>query len=59
MIDCAYPDCPVPALSQCEACPRTFCSDHRTHSADRQVQEVGAVAYPCACWEHGGFNADA
>lgn len=33
-------------------------ADHGTIGGDRQVQDVGAVAYPSACWMCGGFDAD-
>ena len=62
MIDCAYGDCPVPARHQCEICGKPFCSDHGSVGRDRMEGEEGmqiAVAHPSACWQHGGFNADA
>lgn len=57
--DCSFDDCPIPANYQCENCDSYYCSDHGTPGGDRQVQDVGAVAYPGRCWKCGGFNADA
>ncbi len=34
---------------QCEDCERQFCWEHGQHGCDRQVQDVGAVAYPALC----------
>ena len=56
---CSYDGCPEDSgLSCCDQCNKLFCSDHGTRGGDRQVQDVGAVAYPALCFRHGGFNAD-
>jgi hypothetical protein len=59
MTKCAYPECPVPAIGQCDNCDSNYCFDHGTPGGDRPVQDVGMVAYPARCWKCGGFNADA
>lgn len=60
MSECAYPGCGEPIVSYCEAggsdCDRPFCEDHGTVGGDRLRGEV-LMAYPSACWLHGGFNA--
>jgi hypothetical protein len=55
---CTHPGCFEPAPYQCDHCNGDFCPDHGTKGGDRRVEDVGAVAYPSACWECGGFNAD-
>lgn len=59
--NCEHPLCSPRRVADgwCERCEKAFCSDHGTQGGDRQVQEVGAVAFPSQCWECGGFNADA
>lgn len=59
MITCEYEECPCPAVYCCDNCNTDFCTDHGSQGGDRQVEEVGAVAYPSQCWKCGGFNADA
>jgi hypothetical protein len=56
---CDYPDCSEVAKHSCDSCENWFCVDHGTKGGDRQVQDVGAVAYPACCWNCGGYNADA
>jgi len=56
--DCGHPLCSEPAVAACEICDTPFCSDHGTGSGDRETPGYAAVAYPAACWKHGGFNAD-
>lgn len=56
---CQFLGCAEMERSQCDHCDTSFCEDHGTIGGDRQVQEVGAVAYPSECWKCGGFNADA
>lgn len=51
--------CEAQPAFECDQCLRHFCSDHGTPGGDRQVQDVGAVAYPSLCWLCGGFDADA
>jgi hypothetical protein len=60
LLRCAFPGCFNIADSICECCndEHLFCGDHGTLGGDRQVQDVGAVAVPSACWKCGGFNAD-
>jgi hypothetical protein len=55
---CEYAGCCEDAEYRCETCETEFCPDHGTKGGDRQVEDVGAVAYPSACWKCGGFNAD-
>ena len=57
---CDYPGCGEDAVAECECCKGSthFCEDHGSRGGDRQVQDVGAVAYPGACWKCGGFNVD-
>jgi hypothetical protein len=55
---CQYPGCDNCGTVCCDHCDRYFCPDHGTRGGDRQVQDVGPVAYPSACWDCGGFNAD-
>lgn len=43
--------CLVPAKTQCDLCGEFFCEEHGRVGGDRQVQEVGAVAYPSVCTE--------
>jgi hypothetical protein len=56
---CAYDGCAELAVACCDPCDAPFCADHGSRGGDRQVENVGAVAYPAACWRCGGFNADA
>lgn len=37
----------------CDHCDKPFCAEHGVKGGDRQVQDVGAVAYPSTCWECG------
>lgn len=46
---CCAPDCGDDAPYECENCGKPFCSDHGQRGGDRQVQDVGAVAYPSIC----------
>lgn len=49
---CYHPDCASQErLSQCEnyLCGKWFCEEHGDPGGDRQVQDVGAVAYPSIC----------
>jgi hypothetical protein len=55
---CEYPGCDQLSVGYCDLDDNYFCSDHGTVGGDRQVQDVGAVAYPSQCWNCGGFNAD-
>lgn len=59
MNHCEHLECDRPGYYYCDQCVTRFCSDHGSPGGDRQVQEVGPVAYPSACWKCGGFNADA
>lgn len=36
-------------LYECESCGKSFCWEHGQKGGDRQVQDVGAVAYPSLC----------
>jgi hypothetical protein len=58
---CSYLGCRNLSEAQCECCSDSyhFCSDHGTMGGNRQVEDVGDVAYPSQCWRCGGFNADA
>ena len=47
---CEHPSCGEPAESCCDQCDRWFCAEHGQKGGDRQVQDVGAVAYPALCW---------
>lgn len=57
-IYCERPGCAEPAPYRCDNCGDGFCSDHGSKGGDRQVQDVGAVAYPSQCWACGGFDVD-
>lgn len=59
MNTCRYPGCSESVVSVCDGCNCGFCSDHGTPGGDREVEDVGLVAYPSACWNCWGFNADA
>lgn len=41
--------CLEDADHQCEDCGSWFCWEHGQKGGDRQVQDVGAVAYPSLC----------
>lgn len=41
--------CYESAHYQCENCDNWFCAEHGQKGGDRQVQDVGAVAYPSLC----------
>lgn len=56
---CEHPNCDRSGTASCDQCNRYFCSDHGTAGGDRQIQDVGAVAFPSICWDCGGFNVDA
>lgn len=46
---CLYPDCAAyhdERTYQCVNCDQWFCDEHGTRGGDRQIQDVGAVAYP-------------
>ncbi len=58
-VTCSKPECEEISSHVCELCDNAFCSDHGSVGGDRQVEDVGWVAYPSACWKCGGFNADA
>lgn len=55
---CVYVTCYEPGVYECDKCGSRFCSDHGSAGGDRQVQDVGPVAYPSSCWKCGGYNAD-
>jgi hypothetical protein len=57
-VTCAYYTCSSFAVASCDHCDRGFCSDHGSIGGDRQVEDVGAVAYPSECAKCGGFNVD-
>jgi hypothetical protein len=45
-------DCLETSISTCDQCDRPYCEDHcGQRGGDRQVQDVGAVAYPSLCTE--------
>lgn len=47
---CYSPECPENEdLYECEGCGHWFCAEHGQRGGDRQVQDVGAVAYPSLC----------
>lgn len=46
---CFSADCNEVAHYQCENRDAWFCIDHGQVGGDRQVQDVGAVAYPSIC----------
>ena len=46
---CSAPECEDPAQYTCEVCGARFCAEHGQSGGDRQVQDVGAVAYPALC----------
>ena len=56
--ECSKYGCTNAAECECDHCDRAFCGDHGTKGGDVQVQDVGAVARPSACWKCGGYNAD-
>ncbi|HXJ12304.1 MAG TPA: hypothetical protein VNH19_08525 [Candidatus Limnocylindrales bacterium] len=56
---CSHPGCKEGICYTCDVCDKPFCPDHGSAGGDRQVEDVGAVAYPSLCWLHGGFDADA
>lgn len=41
--------CGDPATRCCDNCDTWFCAEHGQRGGDRQVQDVGAVAYPSLC----------
>lgn len=43
-------DCREQAVACCDICDHWFCRDHGKPGGDRQVQDVGAVAYPSMCY---------
>jgi hypothetical protein len=43
--------CSEDAVGTCDHCDKPFCEEHGTPGGDRQVQDVGAVAYPSTCDE--------
>lgn len=53
-ISCGHPACEMNHVSHCDHCDTPFCEEHGRVGGDRQVQEVGAVAYPSECWKCGG-----
>lgn len=58
MKHCQFPGCHELATHECENCDLRFCLDHGSAGGDREVQDVGLVAYPAVCWNCGGYNAD-
>ena len=56
---CQNHSCQELSIAACDMCDRYFCIDHGSAGYDRQMQDVGAVAYPALCWKCGGFNVDA
>jgi hypothetical protein len=46
---CDAADCWDEAAAQCENCESWFCGEHGSKGGDRQVQDVGPVAYPACC----------
>lgn len=47
---CDAPGCNEPAIACCDNCDHYFCEEHcGQRGGDRQVQDVGAVAYPSLC----------
>ena len=42
--------CGEAAVTTCDQCDHYFCADHGQVGGDRQIQDVGAVAYPSLCW---------
>ena len=48
---CQHPNCLEESEYECEGCDLHFCEDHGQRGGDRQVQDVGAVAYPSLCWK--------
>lgn len=36
-------------IQTCDSCDKPFCWEHGQRGGDRQVQDVGAVAYPALC----------
>jgi hypothetical protein len=41
--------CTEKAVACCDICDHWFCGEHGSPGGDRQVQGVGAVAYPSVC----------
>lgn len=35
--------------SRCEDCERLFCREHGQRGGDRQITDVGRIAYPALC----------
>ena len=46
---CYHGVCMETDTQQCDACDKWFCLEHGQQGGDRQVQDVGAVAYPAIC----------
>jgi hypothetical protein len=46
---CPFSGCREFAEYRCDNCDSWFCCDHGSKGGDRQVQDVGAVAYPACC----------
>lgn len=47
---CYVTGCIEDVIASCDNCDSSFCEDHcGQHGGDRQVQDVGAVAYPSLC----------
>lgn len=46
---CEQFGCSEEAVGCCENCDHWFCWEHGQKGGDRQVQDVGAVAYPSIC----------
>lgn len=43
-------DCLQQSVAYCDNCDKPFCDNHQgQRGGDRQVQDVGAVAYPSLC----------
>lgn len=52
---CAHPGCEEDHEHVCEVCDTRYCWEHGQAGGDRQVQDVGAVAYPALCWKCRGW----
>jgi hypothetical protein len=46
---CYQKGCLEVGTHHCDDCEEMFCEEHGQKGGDRQVQDVGAVAYPALC----------
>ena len=46
---CEQISCIESAIACCDHCDHWFCDEHGSPGGDRQVEDVGAVAYPSTC----------